>query len=285
MARPLRIEYPGAFYPASRGTDPFDAFLKQVCPQLDLDWRKYRRASRRKVMARIRELGLDGLAGYARYIQDHPKEGQDILPNVLRVTMSRFFREKEIWEHLGGHVLPALVRKTGSSSPVRILSIGCCNGEEPNSAALVWKTVMGDRADVVDPCITALDVDPSCLDRAREGLYSHKTLREVPPHIRSAWFTPEASGYRLASDIRRMVAFIQSDALQDPLPDVQDIIFCRYFVFTYFHGHRRRRMLEKILGALRPHGFLVLGRKEGLTPEDETFLQPVSGMPCFYVPR
>ena len=261
----------------------FDAFLKQVCPQLDLDWRKYRRASQRKVMARIRELGLQGLEEYARYIQDHPREGQEVLPNVLRVTLSRFFREKKIWNHLSGYVLPSIVSIVGTSRPVRILSIGCCNGEEPYSAALVWKMVMGSRADVPEPRITALDVDPSCLDRARMGLYAAKTLREIPTYIRSKWFTPEASGYRLDPGIRNMVSFVHRDILQDILPEAQDVIFCRYLVFTYFHGRRRRLMLEKILNALAPHGYVILGHKEGLNPEDEAFLQPVSGMPGLYI--
>ena len=261
-----------------------DAFLKRVCPQLDLDWRKYRRASRRKVMDRIRELGLKGLEDYARYIQDHPREGQEVLPNVLRVTVSRFFREQQIWEHLAGYVLPGIVSLVGTSRPVRILSIGCCNGEEPYSAALVWNWVMGHRADVPEPHITALDMDPSCLDRARAGLYAAKTLREVPPYIRSRWFSPEPSGYRLDPGIRNMVSFVHRDILQDPLPQAQDIIFCRYLVFTYFHGRRRRLMLEKILDALAPHGYVILGRKEGLHPDDEAFVQPVSGMPAFYLP-
>lgn len=260
-----------------------DAFLKQVCPQLDLDWRKYRRASQRKVMPRIRELGLQGLEEYARYIQDHPREGQEVLPNVLRVTLSRFFREKEIWEHLAGYVLPRIVSTVGTSRPVRILSIGCCNGEEPYSAALVWKWMMGNRADVPKPCITALDVDPSCLDRARMGLYAAKTLREVPPHIQSKWFIPETSGYQLDPGIQNMVSFVHMDILQDPLPQVQDIIFCRYLVFTYFHGCRRRLMVEKILDALAPHGYVILGGKEGLNPDDKAYLQPVSGMPGLYI--
>ena len=260
-----------------------DEFLKQVCPQLELDWRKYRRASQRKVMARIRELELQGLEEYARYIQDHPREGQEVLPNILRVTVSRFFREQQIWDHLAGYVLPRVVSIVGASRPVRILSIGCCNGEEPYSAALTWKWGMGDRPDIPKPHITALDVDPSCLGRARMGLYTAKTLREVPPHLRSKWFAPETSGYRLDPGIRNMVSFVHRDILQDPLPEAQDIIFCRYLVFTYFHGRRRRLMLEKILNSLAPHGYVILGRKEGLHPDDEAFLQPVSGMPGLYI--
>jgi chemotaxis protein methyltransferase CheR len=143
---------------------------------------------------------------------------------------------------------------------------------------------MGDRVAVPKPHITALDVDPSCLDRARQALYAAKTLREVPPHIRSKWFTAESSAFRLDPAIRNMVSFVHMDILKDPLPEFQDIIFCRYLVFTYFHGRRRRLMLTKILNALAPHGCVILGRKEGLNPDDETFIQPVSGVPGFYVP-
>ena len=263
--------------------DSFDEFLKHVCPSRGLDWRKYRRASRRKVMDRIRELGLSGLGEYARYLDAAPSESR-ALPNLLRVTLSRFFREKEVWQGLATDIVPGLVGRVGSSRPLQVLSIGCCNGEEPYTMALMWKSE-------VEPCyphaeikITALDVDISCLNRARAGLYSEKTLREVPQHVLRDWFVQETSGYRLVRRLRQMVDFRQCDVLKDPLPQNQDLIFCRYLIFTYFRGRRRMDMARKIVNALNPQGFLVLGRKEGLEPQETPLLKPVQGLPCVYRP-
>lgn len=263
--------------------EPFDEFLKQVCPPRGLDWRKYRRASRRKVMHRIRELGLSGLGEYARYLDDAQSESK-ALPNLLRVTLSRFYREKEVWQSLAADIVPGLVGRIGSSRPLQVLSIGCCNGEEPYTMALIWKSEIEPCFPEAEIKVTALDVDSSCLNRARAGLYSGKTLREVPPHILSTWFFPEASGYRLVPSVRQMVDLTQCDMLKDPLPKNQDLIFCRYLIFTYFQGRRRMDLVRKIVNALNPQGFLVLGRKEGLEPQETPLLKPVQGLPCVYRP-
>ncbi len=204
--------------------DSFDEFLKLVCPPRGLDWRKYRRASRRKVMDRIRELGLSDLGEYARYLDANPSESQ-ALPNFLRVTLSRFFREKEVWQSLVTDIVPGLVGRVGSSRPLQVLSIGCCNGEEPYTMALIWKSEIESSFPGAEIRMSALDVDLSCLNRARAGLYSGKTLREVPPHILRDWFVPETSGYRLIQRVRQVVDFRQCDVLKDPLPQNQDLIF------------------------------------------------------------
>lgn len=265
------------------GGEPFDEFLKQVCPPRELDWRKYRRASRRKVLERVRELGLRGLREYARYLDHHPEEA-DLLPCLLRVTLSRFFREKEVWHSLERHILPALLNSSRASRPLQVLSIGCCNGQEPYSMALLWKSAIQPYFQDARLEISALDVDFECLDRARAGLYSFKTLREVPQHILNAWFHRESSGfYRLDSEVKQMVSFAQSDLLQNNLPANQDLVFCRYLVFTYFQGRRRLESAHRIISSLNPGGLLVLGRKESLELGPENGLIPVPGLPCFYI--
>ncbi len=265
------------------GGEPFDEFLKQVCPPRELDWRKYRRASRRKVLERIRELRLRGLREYACYLSHHPEEA-DFLPCLLRVTLSRFFREKEVWRSLARHILPALLNSCRASGPLQVLSVGCCNGQEPYSMALLWKSEILPYFKQAGLEISALDVDSQCLERAKAGLYSVKTLREVPQHILNVWFHRESSGfYRLDSEVKQMVSFAQSDLLQNKLPANQDLIFCRYLVFTYFQGRRRLELARRIISSLNPGGCLVLGRKESLDLGPDTGLTPVPGLPCFYV--
>ncbi|MFO8031963.1 MAG: CheR family methyltransferase [Desulfohalobiaceae bacterium] len=261
----------------------FDEFLRQVCPPRDLGWRKYRRASKRKVMQRIRELGLKGLDEYARYLDEHPKESE-VLPNILRVTLSRFFRESEVWHKLAAEIVPGLLKSSQTYHTLQALSIGCCNGEEPYSLALLWKSGIQQRFPGAEIKITALDVDPSCLERARAGMYSRKTLREVPQHILDTWFHRESSGFfRLHPEIRNMVSFYPSDMLQEHLPGNQDLILCRYLVFTYFQGGKMQRVARRIISSLSPSGCLVTGKKEELGLEHGNGLSSVPGMPVFYL--
>lgn len=262
----------------------FDEFLKTVCPGRNLDWRKYRRASRRRVLDRIHALGLSGFSAYARYLESDPEESA-VLPNLLRVTVSRFFREKDTWQDLGTTVLPLLLMRISGSRPLRVLSIGCCNGEEPYSLALLWKSGLQAAFPGTGIAITALDVDEGCLRRAEKGVYARKTLREVPRDMIMTWFAPDAQGYRLDREVRSLVDFRRMDLLNDPLPENQDLILCRYLVFTYFHGRLRRETAGKIIQALSPKGFVVLGEKEEPGPELESVLAPLSGVGCVYARR
>ncbi len=254
----------------------FDQFLKKVCPQRNLDWRKYRRASRRRVLARIRELGLKGYSEYAEYLDRDPEESAN-LPNLLRVTVSRFFREREVWQDLAATVLPFLLFRKREASPLRVLSIGCCNGEEPYSVALLWKSGLDAEFPDASIYITGVDVDADVLERAAQGIYSRKTLREVPENMLNNWFEPVKQEYRLDDEVRRMVDFRHLDFLENPLPEKQDLILCRYLAFTYFHGRLLRRAIDRIRMVLEPHGFLVLGGKEEPGPEGESVIMPVSG--------
>nr|WP_040417417.1 CheR family methyltransferase [Desulfonatronospira thiodismutans] len=253
----------------------FDEFLQRVCPPRDLDWRKYRRASRRNVLRRIYQLGLGGFSEYADYIDSHPLEAA-FLPNLLNVTVSRFFREKELWDHLAADVLPAMAAAHPASRPLQVLHIGCCNGEEPYSMALLWKNEIEPVFLRTSISITALDIDQACLDRASKGWYPRKTLREVPVELQRKWFEPEMEGFRLHKRIRHMVNFTKLDLLKDHLPGKQDMVFCRYLVFTYFQGKRRREMARKISECINPEGLLILGRKESIEPQEQDLFTPVS---------
>jgi len=259
----------------------FDHFLKKVCPQRDLDWRKYRRASQRKVLARICELGLNDFSDYVRYLELNPEEAH-ALPNLLHVTVSRFFRERAVWDYLGKIVLPGILFRIGSLRPLRVLSVGSCNGEEPYSMALLWKSMLQPEFPGWEIFITALEVDQSCLNRALHGFYSGKTLREVHPSLVNEWFVPESGGYRLKAEVRKMVQFKKFDLLKNNLPRDQDLIFCRYLVFTYFHGQRRLNMAKKILSAINQKGILVLGQKEELDFQERSLLNLVSRGPGIY---
>lgn len=253
----------------------FDRFLQKVCPQKDLDWRKYRRASQRKVLARIHELGLKDFSGYARHLEINPEEA-DALPNLLHVTVSRFFREKTVWDYLRKITLPGILCRIGSFRPLRVLSLGSCNGEEPYSIALIWKAMLQPEFPGSEIIITALELDQYCLKRALHGFYSGKTLREVHSSVLADWFVRESGGYRLKAEVRRIVQFKKFNLLKNNLPGDQDLIFCRYLVFTYFHGQLRLNMAKKILSAINQKGILVLGQKEEPGFQERKLLNLVS---------
>lgn len=256
----------------------YEAFLRAVAAELGLDWRKYRRRmARRAVQARLRELGLGGLGEYLAWIRADPEEART-LPDRMRVTVTRFLRERRRWDVLFERVLPELV---AGKSHFRVWSAGCCGGEEPYTFSLLWLEHMADRFPGVELEILATDIDPATLDRAAVAEYEPGVLREVPDELRSRWFEPTAAGRRwtVREPVRAPVRFLRHNIMEDDPPTAMDLVLCRYLVFTYYRAARRGEAVRRLHSALRPWGVLVVGRKEGLTPYDREWFHPWPGAP------
>jgi chemotaxis protein methyltransferase CheR len=251
----------------------YDAFLKEACPPLDLAWRKYRRrVARRRVRDRMRELGL---VDYRSYLDVLRKNGEEAsrFPDRIRLTLSRFFREKDRWESLAGSGIPYLLEQ--SPSPVlRAWSAGCCGGEEPYSVALLWRDRFEERYPGRRIRITATDIDEPSLQRAAKACYEFPSLREIPEEIRQRWFHRDESLFRLDRRVKELVIFEKRNLLDRRACYGVDLVLCRYFVFTYYRGARRRAAVKRLWESTRPGGLLMIGRKEGLTPEDRTLFKP-----------
>jgi chemotaxis methyl-accepting protein methylase len=245
----------------------FDEFLKAACPPLDLEWRKYRRrAARHRVEARLLELGLDGFAGYLERLRCDPTEAAG-LADRMRVTVSRFFRERQLWDGLFQAVLPTLLRERSPADPLRLWSAGCCGGEEPYTLALQWQERFASRPGE----ILATDIDAASLERARTAIYDVSSLREVPAILRRRYFHRQDHLWRLDGAIAGQVRFSLHNLMTDPPPTDIDLILCRYLAFTYYRGERRFFAARRLWQALRPGGALMLGRKEQLGSADALF--------------
>lgn len=265
-----------------RETVSFDQFLQEVCPPLDLEWRRYRRRSaRHRVEARMRELGLADYASYLELAHANPAEAEG-LSDLMRVTVSRFFRERGCWSDLAGKVLPALLSAKAPDLALRAWSAGCCGGEEPYTLALLWLEYLRPLHPDRSLEILATDIDEVSLERAREALYADGSLREVPAEIRSRWFCRTNGLWRLDERVKRLVRFEKGNLMTDPLPPAMDLVMCRYLPFTYYRGERRSMAAKRLWEALRPGGVLMIGGKEHLGSSAGALFEPWPGTGVFF---
>ena len=260
----------------------YDSFVRKALPAYDLNWRKYRRRqSRRGVHERMNELGLPAYKDYLAYLQAHPEEAEALMER-MRVTVTRFFRDRHCWDELAKTILPRLAGGA-SGGVLRALSVGFAGGEEPYSLALLWK----ERVQPVHPGlrldITALDVDETGLARAKAGRYPPGALKEMDRGMREKWFEPDGAELVLDPEIRGMVEFLILDAVNDDLPGNYDLVLCRYLIFTYFTGERMRQATQRLRQALKPGGALMTGAKEDVPPGlKDIFSSWPSAPACFH---
>jgi chemotaxis protein methyltransferase CheR len=241
----------------------FDEFLREAAPFIGLQWRPFqRRGIKRKVERRIAEIGLSNFEEYLPRIQEDPQE-QKHLSLILTVTISRFFRDQEVFNTLGQSIIPNLLKEEDRKE-LKIWSIGCASGEEPYTLSLLWKEKVERVFPKIRLSVFATDIDENMLERAKQGRYKKSSLKEVPEEILGKFFDREGDEYRLDLSVRQTVEFKRHDILQGKPFDEMDIIFCRNLALTYFSKEAQMAVLRKLATSLKEKGYLVIGKDESL---------------------
>jgi chemotaxis protein methyltransferase CheR len=252
-------------------------FLQDVLPRLGLRWRGFRKVRRqvcKRLQGRLQALDLPDLSAYRTYLDTHPAEWP-VLDSLCRISISRFYRDRAVFDRLRDAVLPALVRHAlnRAETTLRCWNIGCASGEEPYTLHLLWQLAVQSHFPDLTCHILATDADPHLLTRAAVGCYPSSSLRELPEAWRTTAFTPRDDDYCLRAEFRQGVKFQQQD-IRTAAPDGPfDLILCRNLVFTYFDEAGQQQALARIIERLQPGGILVIGKTEQL-PTDHPALTP-----------
>jgi chemotaxis protein methyltransferase CheR len=249
-------------------------FLQWSLPKLGMRWpgfRKVRRQVCRRIARRMSDLGLDGIGAYRDLLGGQRAEWQ-VLDRMCFITISRFYRDRQVYGLLAETVFPALVEQARAKGEetVRCWSAGCCAGEEPYTLALVWQyQVLPRVTENIRLQIVGTDADPAMLGRAREGRYGSGSLKELPKEWISCAFSRDNETFHLTEQIRRQVDFVCHDLREEP-PFARQfhLICCRNLAFTYFDEPSQSDVLGKLCKKLCSGGALVIGCHEELPAHD-----------------
>lgn len=163
-----------------------------------------------------------------------------------------FYRHPEQFAALQRHLF-------GRPGPLRIWCAGCATGEEPYSMAVAL--LEGGRAGAGDR-ILATDISERALERARRGAYGAWSLRRLPAELLARHFVGEGETRAVAPPVREMVSFAHHNLVAEPPPAGPfDLVACRN-VLIYFAPAPAAEVLARLLGTVRPGGFLALGPVE-----------------------
>lgn len=260
------------------------AFLQWALPPLGRRWegfRKVRRLVARRLGRRMAELGLAGLHEYRDRLASQPHEWAEF-EALLGIPVSRFYRDREVFDALAGEILPTLAQaaRAAGRTQLAIWSAGCASGEEPYTLAILWHARLQVAFAPLVLRIVATDADPMLLERARSGRYGASSLKELPADLRAAGFVQGQGAWCVRAECRA-VEFLDQDLRRELPPGVFDMVLVRNVLMTYYAPGVQRTVLDSIAGHLRPGGALVVGLHEALPAEIGAFA-PWPGVRAIY---
>jgi chemotaxis protein methyltransferase CheR len=245
-------------------------FLKWALPELKMrpeGFRKVRKQVCKRLLRRMSELSLHDFGSYRSFLQDNPSEWK-VADEMMRITISRFFRDKNTWEEVTGNLLPEMIRKADGKFPLRCWCAGIASGEEPYTLAILWRERLLPQFPNASLEILATDSDPNMLERARMACYNKGSFKEVPPGLVAGAFHREGRLWCLDKAYREMVKFSRQDIREEIPEGIFDLIFCRNIVAMYFNKELAVSIFKRISTLMRPGAYLILGNHEEF-PLDE----------------
>lgn len=259
--------------------------LEWAMPRLGLRYRGFsnvRRQVCRRVASRIAALGLPDVASYRRRLESDPTE-LAVLDSLAFVTISRFYRDRELWDPARARLLPELAALAASRGERTLFawSAGCASGEEPYTLAIVWQLELASRFPGLELRIVATDLDAGVLARASAGCYEPSSLRELPEDLRDAAFEPRGALFAVRDELRARITFRREDVRTFTPPAPLHLVMCRNVAFTYFGVEAQRDFLRRVASVMVLGGLLFVGRGEAI-PEDAEDFEPAEEAPLVY---
>jgi two-component system, chemotaxis family, CheB/CheR fusion protein len=236
-----------------------------------VDFTHYKQPTiRRRMQRRMVLLKVADLESYLHHMENTPAEVQDLYDDLL-IQVTRFFRDPETFEALAERVYPAIAAGSSADTPIRVWVPGCATGEEAYSVAMTLLEHLGDSAATTTTLqVFATDISDTAIERARVGLYPETIAEDVSPTRLRRFFNKIDAGYQIAKAVRDLCIFAHQDLARDPPFSRLGLIVCRN-VLIYLDPVLHKKLMSVFHYALRPGGFLMLGRAESVGTGDDLF--------------
>ncbi len=253
--------------------DDFQSILKLF----NLSWkgyRKVRKGVKKRLVRHMQSVGVKSVTEYIDLIGKNPQLHEECRI-CLTVSISRFFRDTELWSVLEQKILPEVISK--NPALVKVWSAGCACGEEVYTFLIVWDRVVASMWKPPRLHVIATDINPEYIERAQRGIYERSSVKEVCGPIKKKYFNRVGSSglFQVLDSLKRRVEWRVHDLTSGPPGDGFDIIFLRNNLLTYYCDPVKTKALRQIKNSLKNGGILIKGSHEqipraiqGLMPTD-----------------
>lgn len=233
----------------------YDYLTKEVYKLTQIDLSLYKQNQmKRRIDALISRRKITGYDKYIDFIKND-KEALKEFVEYITINVSEFYRNPEQWEILTDKIFPELIKKYGKK--LKIWSAACSTGDEPYSLVMA----LSQYVPLSDISITATDISDDIIDKAKLGIYSDKSVANVPKEYLSKYFTKNGDFYSISNDIKKCVHFKKHNLLKDEFGKDYNLIVCRN-VLIYFTEEAKDEVFRKYYKSLSRGGVLFIGSTE-----------------------
>ncbi len=213
--------------------------------------------------------------------QKDEKLTQELI-NAITINETYFWREYEQFVILCKEILPNILENSYSTPHIRILVLPTSSGEELYSIML---SILEDNNIIHKANIELLgiDIDSQMIKKAKQGLYTKRSIEKLPKHILEKYFKKIGNFYQIDKRLIKYANFLNAN-LFDPNLTARlgtfDIIFSRNMLI-YFNQNDKKKALEIFHNLLKKDGVLFLGHADANGIDKNRFKAVKSGFHIF----
>lgn len=239
------------------------SLLEMVENRYGYDFRNYSQAHiRRRIMNRLSMGGYSSVQELKERVESDEVVASRFLQD-LSITVTEMFRDPEFYSALRSTVIPIL--KTYPF--IKIWHAGCSTGQEAYSMAILLKEEgLYDRT-----TIYATDFNQEALNRAKEGIYPGKLMKDYTFNYQDSggkeafnnYYTSSYEMAIMANDLKKNIVWANHNLVTDAVFAEVHLVLCRN-VMIYFEKELQSKVHSLFYDSLIKGGVLCLGSKESL---------------------
>jgi chemotaxis protein methyltransferase CheR len=224
-------------------------------------YRKVRKGVKKRIARHMQDLECPTMDGYLELLASDDNALEQCRLRMT-VSISRFFRDRQLWQGLQDRILPELLGAPRDF--LRVWSAGCACGEEAYTFAILWDHLRRSGARPPRLELLASDVNPQYIAKAKVGVYPPSSLKEVPEALRRTYFDrcKYKPLFEIKAFLKEAVAWLEGDLFNGPPASGFHLILIRNNLLTYYQSRLVEHVFGKITAGLAGDGWLIVGAGE-----------------------
>ena len=230
------------------------------------------------------ESGFETIEELVAELKRAPLQNEAKVAEAVVVNETRFFRDIDLFQALETSIIPEMIEKRRAERKLTLWSGACSTGQEAYSVAMLlaekFPELEGWHVQILGG-----DINEKVLEKTRSGIYTQfEVNRGLPVRMLAKYFERSGMEWKVVDSVKKRVRCTKHNLLNPLAVFGIDIALLRN-VLIYFDGPTKRDIVARVLRAMKPDGFLVLGGGETLLGIDVDCTADLRGSITTYRPN